>query len=111
MHDYISEPPSECRNIMAISVKEKSINISWEIPINTGRNDFYYNVEYSDGDSVESNLLFSQNTVVLYSIDGLKPGTDYTITVTVENGVSDQDLQNEHLRRCELRLTTLEDSE
>ena len=96
---------------MAISVKEQSINISWEIPRNTGRDDFYYNVKYSDGDSIESNSVFSQDMVVQYSIDGLKPGTDYTITVTVENGVSDQDLQNEHLRRCELRLTTREDSE
>lgn len=67
-------------------------------------------MEYSDGESIESNSVFSQNRVVQYSIDGLISGTDYTIIVTVENGVSDQDLQNEHLRRCELRLTTLEDS-
>ena len=46
-----------------------------------------------------------------YYIDGLKPATDYIITVTVENGVSDQDSQNEYLRRCELRLTTQEGSE
>lgn len=67
-------------------------------------------MEYSDGESIESNSVFSQNSVVQYSIDGLIPGTDYTIIVTVENGVSDQDLQNEQLRRCELRLITLEDS-
>ena len=67
-------------------------------------------MEYSDGESIESNSVFSQNRVVQYSIDGLMPGTNYTIIVTVENGVSDQDLQNEHLRRCELRRTTLENS-
>ena len=92
-------------------MKEKNISISWEIPANTGRDDFYYTVEYTDGESVESDTVFSQNRVVQYSIDGLKPATDYIITVTVENGVSDQDSQNEYLRRCELRLTTQEGSE
>lgn len=110
MYDHISEPPSECRDIRAISTKDRSIDISWEIPTNTGRDDFYYIVEYTDGESSESNLVFSQSRVVQYTIAGLKPGTDYTILVTVENGVSDQDAQNEHLRRCELRRTTLEDS-
>ena len=110
LYDHVSEPPSECRDIKVITVTEKSINISWEIPTNTGRDDFYYILEYTDGENTESNPVFSQNRVVQYSIVRLKPGTEYSIIVTVENGVSDQDLQNEHLRRCELRRTTLEDS-
>lgn len=68
-------------------------------------------MEYSDGENIESNTVFSENKVVEYYIDGLKPGTDYTITVTAKNGVSNQDRQNVHLRRCELTLKTDEDSE
>ena len=41
-------------------------------------------------------------------ITGLKPITEYTITVTVVNGVSDQDMENEFKRRCELIVTTTE---
>ena len=107
---FTLEPPSICRNIRAISIEGRNVNISWERPASTGRDDFYYSVEYSDGDSVGSNPVVSQDRVVRYSVGGLTPATEYTITVTVENGVSDQDLQNEYLRRCELRVTTQEGS-
>ena len=68
-------------------------------------------MEYSNGESSGSISVVSHKRVVHYLLGGLTPGTDYTITVTVENAVSDQDPRNEHLRRCELRLTTLEGSE
>ena len=48
--------------------------------------------------------------MIHYTIGGLKYATEYTITVTAENGVSDQDPKNEYLRRCELRLNTREGS-
>ena len=47
-----SESPSACRNIRATSMKEINISISWEIPATTGRDDFYYTVEYTDGESI-----------------------------------------------------------
>lgn len=71
-----------------------------------GRDDFYYTVEYSDGDTVGFDTVVNQHRVVHYTIGGLKYATEYTITVTAENGVSDQDPKNEHFRMCELRLTT-----
>ena len=92
-------------------MEEQTVSISWSKPDDTGRDDFYYTVEYSDGKSVGSVPVVSQERVVQYSITGLRPATDYTITVTVENGVSDQDAQNEYLRRCDLKLTTQEGSE
>ena len=92
-------------------MEEQTVNISWSKPDDTGRDDFYYVVEYSDGESVGSVPVVSEERVVQYSIGGLRPATDYTFTVTVENGVSDQDAQNEYLRRCELKLTTQEGSE
>ena len=89
---------------------EKSVSVSWERPTISGRDDFYYIVEYSDGDSTGSNPVVSLDRVVQYPLSGLTPATDYIITVTVENGVSDRDPQNDYLRRCELRLTTMEGS-
>ena len=41
-------------------------------------------------------------------ITDLKPATEYAISVTVVNGVSDQDKENEFKRVCHLRTTTLE---
>ena len=63
---FTLEPPSICRNIRAISIEGRNVNISWERPASTGRDDFYYSVEYSDGDSVGSNPVVSQDRVVTY---------------------------------------------
>ena len=43
-------------------------------------------------------------------ITGLKPDTRYEFTVTVNNGVSDQDDRNEDLRSYELTTRTMEGS-
>ena len=43
-------------------------------------------------------------------ITGLKPDTSYEFTVTVNNGVSDQDKRNEKLRSCEVTTRTMEGS-
>ena len=48
-------------------------------------------VQYSDGD--QDPMLCTINWSRLYSIGRLNTAADYTITVTLENGVSDQDLQ------------------
>lgn len=92
-------------------MRERYVNISWERPSITGRDDFYYNLEYSDGENFGSHPVVSHERVVHYLLGGLTPATDYTITVTVENGVSSQDTKNENFRRCELRFTTMEGSE
>ena len=104
------EPPSECQRIKIISIEEQSVSLSWKRPVIIGRDDFYYAVKYSDGETVESNPVVNLRREVHYFIDGLKYATEYTITVTVKNGVSDQDPENKHLRRCELRLKTQEGS-
>ena len=41
-----------------------------------------------------------------YSVSGLRPLTNYTIRVTVHNGVSDQDPGGEQRRRCEVSGVT-----
>ena len=104
------EPPTACRNIKLVSMEEQNVSISWKRPVQVGRNDFYYIVEYSDCDTVGSDTVVNQHRVVHYTIGGLKYATEYNTTVTVENGVSDQDPKNEYLRRCELRFMTQEGS-
>ena len=99
-------PPSACWNIRAIFVRDRSLDVQWERPAITGRDDFYYVLEYSDGEVVGSNQVINQSQVVSQLITGLKPATEYTITVTVVNGVSDQDRENEFKRRCRLTATT-----
>ena len=90
------------------SVGAHSVNVEWERPDFTGRDDFYYVLLYIDGESVGSNQVINQSQVVSQLITDLKPVTDYTITVTVVNGVSDQDMENEFRRRCVLAVTTPE---
>ena len=79
----------------------------------TGRDDFYYTVRYSDGESTGEHTLLirPESDRVDEVISGLTPDTTYTITVTVHNGVSNQDRDNEHLRRCQLKTSTSEGSE
>lgn len=43
-------------------------------------------------------------------LSNLKPDTMYTFTVTVENGVSEQDTRRKDLRSCKLMTTTMEGS-
>ena len=84
------------------------MTVEWERPQTIGRDDFYYILGYTDGESVGSNQVINKSQVVSQLITGLKSITEYTIIVTVVNGVSDQDMENEFKRRCELTVTTTE---
>ena len=105
---YYTGPPSACQNIRTDFIGERSLSVKWQRPAITGRDDFYYVLEYSDGKSVESNQVINQSKVVSQLITGLKPAIEYTITVTVVNGVSDQDQGNDFKRTCGLTTTTVE---
>ena len=101
-------PPSACRNIKSTFIGAQSLNVEWERPEVTGRDDYYYILQYTDGESIGSNQVIDRSQVVSQLITGLEPVTRYTITVTVVNGVSNQDMENEFKRRCELMVTTTE---
>ncbi len=47
----------------------------------------------------------------LFTISGLRPNTPYTVVVTSHNGVSDQDFENEALRRVSIHTKTSEGGE
>ena len=100
-------PPSNCRNLQVLEEKTRAntITVRWERPEITGRDDFYYNIFFSEG-----NQTFTQHNtrpyvkphlVVDYSLSGLRPLTNYTIRVTAENGVSGQEERGE-TRSCEV---------
>ena len=85
--------------------RANTITVRWVRPEITGRDDFYYNIFYS-----EDNQTFTQHNtrryakrslLVDYSLSGLRPLTSYTIRVTAENGVSDQEERGE-TRSCEV---------
>ena len=84
----------------------------WERPLIIGRDDYFYNIQYSNPDirgsfvQHNANPLITISPVVRYSLSGLRPQTQYTIRLSVLNGVSDQDSVGEEGRRSEVMATT-----
>ncbi len=105
-------PPGPVRNLRSTTISNNSVILSWTRPEVTGRDDFYYSIEYSDpntGSFILSNGNYVNSTLtVSYTVPNLRPNTPYTIRVTTHNGVSDQDTENEALRRMDLPIRTRE---
>ena len=107
-------PPSSCRNLRVHQERTRAntITVSWERPLITGRDDYYYDIFYSDpqipGNFKKHNLnpFIKDYPLVTYSVSGLRPLTGYTIRVVAHNGVSNQDPEGEEERRCEVSETT-----
>ena len=92
-----------------ISVTATDITVEWKRPDLTGREDFYYGVYYRELTSLSGITLgpyINNSDNVDYTIDGLQPSTQYLIKITVHNGVSDQDMENEISRTCETVAST-----
>ena len=92
--------------------RNNTITVRWMSPLITGRDDYFYNIYYSNPDSPGEfkqhnlNPFIRKYSLLQYSVSGLRPQTNYTIKVTVNNGVSDQDLGGEEERKCEVSATT-----
>ncbi len=86
----------------------------WERPEITGRDDFYYNIFYSEDNQTftqhNSRPYVKQDSLVDYSVSGLRPLTTYTIRVIPENGVSDQEDGGQN-RSCDVVTMTGDTSE
>ena len=64
-----------------------SVSLTWEPPVsNGGRNDLHYIISYNSTSGVQSGEETSASTTL--SITGLKPFTEYMVSVSAENGVS-----------------------
>ncbi len=109
-HLYYTAPPGPLRNLRTTTITATSVTLSWTKPEVTGRDDFYYSIEYSDpntGSFILSNGNYV-NSALSYTVPNLCPYTPYTIRVTTHNGVSDQDTENEALRIAYLFIKTRE---
>ena len=53
---------------------------------------------------------FTINAQIVYTINNLQQDTTYSITVSILNGVSDQDADNAKLRECSIVVTTMQGS-
>ena len=110
-HLNLSGPPSACTNLAVQSKTSSSAIIRWNRPETVGRPDYYYNVYVSDPDRVNTFIQDNNQDYVdgrsrpTYSVSGLRPHTSYVIRVSVHNGVSDQD-PNEQMRQCEVNVMT-----
>ena len=86
----------------------------WERPEITGRDDFYYNIFYSEDNQTftqhNSRPYVKQDSLVDYPVSGLQPLTTYTIRVIPKNGVSDQE-EGGRNRSCEIVAMTGDTSE
>ena len=97
-------PPSAPLNLENTTNNSTLVTISWSPPIDDGdRNDLSYNVTYING-SFNSPTV-SVTNVLQYTITGLTPSTQYTISVISVNGVSDQD-PNTASRTTTITVTT-----
>ena len=61
-------------------------------------------IEYSDAETIGRHTIINQMEYVEEVLSNLKPDTTYTFTITIENGVSDQDTRGKDLRSCKLIL-------
>lgn len=59
-------------------------------------------------ENVIEDVLVDNGNNVAYTINGLRPFTNYTITVVSQNGVSDQDKVREFTRQVQVRGSTTE---
>ena len=101
-------PPSVCLSIKTVSIENQSFIVEWERPTIIGREDYHYILSFSDGRSLESFQVINRSQIVSAQISDLKPATQYSVTVTVVNGVSDQDQGNKRRRECRIQVTTLD---
>ena len=88
-----------------------SCSVRWIGPSNTGgRNDVFYTIKYTREGSISgsSDIINTSNTSLV--ITNLKPVTTYQISITAENGVSDNavSLDQIHQRTVTIMCTTTE---
>ncbi len=109
-------PPNNCTSLQVVARRTRgnTITVRWERPEITGRDNFYYNIFYSEDNQTftqhNSRPYVKQDALVDYSVSGLQPLTTYTIRVIPENRVSDQE-EGRQGKSCEVVAMTGDTSE
>ena len=95
---------------MAKEVYDTSVELQWNSPSHCGgRTDCYYQIRINNGPAERydpTNFNFSAQET--YSVNNLQQDTTYCIAISVHNGVSDQDADNEKLRECSIVVKTVQ---
>lgn len=102
--------PSKPLNVQLVEEDSYSLSITFDAPLdNGGRSDLSYSIEYQES-SMSFRGYISAGIIELrtFTLDGLKPVTEYTIRVTAENGISDQDPDSREGRTAVITGTTTE---
>ncbi len=108
--------PKNCKSLEVVTERTRgnTITVRWERREIIGRDDFYYNIFYSEDNQTftqhNSRAYVKQDAVVDYSVSGLQPLTTYTIRVIPENRVSGQE-EGGQSRGCEVVAMTGDTSE
>ena len=103
-----TEPPTAMSILRVIRTTSTSITIQWDLPVRTGKPDYYYVIEYSDPDDISKYIHQDEVKNNRYVLNNLRADTIYIIRVSVHNGVSDQDSENAHTRIVEVDARTRE---
>jgi hypothetical protein len=110
--NHSSAPPPPVSDCDVNQRFDTAMAIQWTTPANCGgRSDCYYQIKINDGSPEEHSPVFRPNTQETITVDDLQPDTTYAITVSIHNGVSDQDPDNSRNRECLIVATTLQGSE
>ena len=108
---FFSAPPPHIPECTISQHFDTAVTIQWTTPANCGgRTDCYYQIKINDGSPKRHSPGFRPNTQETYTIDNLQPDTTYSITVSIHNGVSDQDSDNARFRECTIVVKTIQGS-
>ena len=104
-----SAPPPPISGCNVSQQFDTRIDIQWITPPHCGeREDCYYLIKIRNGSPKRhSPSEFRPNSQETFSIRNLQPDTTYQITVSVHNGVSDQDPENVGNRECTIVAATV----
>jgi hypothetical protein len=107
-----SAPPPSIGTCAVSQRFDTAVTIQWITPANCGgRSDCYYQIKINNGSPKQHSPVFRPNTQETITVDNLQPDTTYSVTVSVHNGVSDQDPDNSRNRECLIVATTIQGSE
>ena len=115
-HEFLifhSAPPPRISSCVASEHLDTSITIRWTNPAACGgRSDCNFMIRVNDGPPQLYSPAggFRPNRQETYIVGNLQPDTTYSITVSIHNGVSDQDADNARLRECSFVATTIQGS-
>ena len=104
-------PPPPISNCDISLQFDTAITIRWRSPANCGgRSDCYYQIKINNDYPKRHSPVFRPNIQETFTVENLQPSTTYSITVSIHNGVSDQDPDNARNRECVIVATTLQGS-